>query len=330
MICNQKAGANLPDPSSPEYDIVLVQYLYYSAEYYAINKKPDSVLHFAQALNEANQRRKTYTSQAGPLLYSGIAYELEGDQNLAENFYRKANVVMDSSHLYPGILRAKEYFTSFLLRTNQIREAKNHAHELLMLGRQINNDEFKAVGARLLRQIYDNQNISDSGNYYFRMESAIKDSIFSQDNINKLQALEFGEQLRIMDEASKKAAEEEQRKENIQYALITLGIITLIIFYLLLSRSFITNTKAIEFFGVIALLIVFEFLNLLLHPFLERITNHSPGFMLLALVCIGALLVPIHHGLEKWAIKKLVEKNKQIRLAAAKRTIEKLESNQTN
>ena len=86
----------------------------------------------------------------------------------------------------------------------------------------------------------------------------------------------------------------------------------------------------IEFLGVIALLIVFEFLNLLLHPFLERITDHSPVLMLLALVCIAALLVPLHHRVEKWATEKLVDKNKKIRLAAAKRTIEKLENNQTN
>jgi len=44
------------------------------------------------------------------------------------------------------------------------------------------------------------------------------------------------------------------------------------------------------------------------------------------LVCIAALLVPLHHRLEKWATHKLVEKNKQLRLASAKKTIEKLES----
>lgn len=118
---------------------------------------------------------------------------------------------------------------------------------------------------------------------------------------------------------------DEQQKENIQYVLIALGIITLIILYLLLSRSFITNTRLIEFFGVVALLIVFEFLNLILHPFLERLTNHSLLFILLGLVCIAALLVPLHHKLEIWATNKLIEKNKKIRLAAAKKTIEQLE-----
>ena len=94
----------------------------------------------------------------------------------------------------------------------------------------------------------------------------------------------------------------------------------------MLSRRFITNAKVIEYFGVVALLIVFEFLNLLLHPLLEQFTSHSPVFMLLALVCIASLLVPMHHKIEKWATHKLVEKNKQVRLAAAKKTVAELEN----
>lgn len=124
--------------------------------------------------------------------------------------------------------------------------------------------------------------------------------------------------------------ENQLRERNIQYALIAIGIIILLSLYLLLSRSFITNTKMIEYFGVVALLIVFEFINLLLHPFLENITHHNPLFMLLALVCIAALLVPMHHKVEKWATAKLVEKNKQIRLEAAKKTIQQLDTNPDN
>ena len=85
------------------------------------------------------------------------------------------------------------------------------------------------------------------------------------------------------------------------------------------------NPKIIEFLSVIALLIVFEFFNLLIHPLLEKVTHHSPVLMLLALVLLAALLIPLHHKLEHWAVHKLIEKNKQSRLEAAKKTIEQLE-----
>lgn len=204
-------------------------------------------------------------------------------------------------------------------------EAKMQTEKLWMLSGKIQNLNFKLVAAGYKKELFDKLNQTDSAYYYSKVESGIRELIFNQDNQNTIQSLAFKEQLRIIEDQAKKSEEARQRKENIQYALIALGIITLLILYLLLSRSFITNTKLIEFFGVVALLIVFEFLNLLLHPFLERITNHSPVLMLLALVFIAALLVPLHHRVEKWATAKLVEKNKQIRLANAKKTIEELE-----
>jgi len=182
--------------------------------------------------------------------------------------------------------------------------------------------------AQLLTDIYEKTNC-DSTLKYAKVLKTANDSLNSSKANQQILLMTFEEDLRQQELAAEKIKENKERQQNIQYALIAFGIITFIIIFLLLSRSFITNTKMIGFLGVIALLIVFEFLNLLLHPFLERITNHSPVLMLLALVCIAALLVPLHHRLEKWATAKLVEKNKQIRLAAAKKTIEQLENNKT-
>lgn len=81
---------------------------------------------------------------------------------------------------------------------------------------------------------------------------------------------------------------------------------------------------------MLGLLIVFEFINLLIHPYLITFTNDSPIFMLIVLVVVAALLIPLHHKLEKWIKEKMVEKNKAIRLAAAKKAIEKLEKKSEN
>jgi type II secretory pathway component PulJ len=48
--------------------------------------------------------------------------------------------------------------------------------------------------------------------------------------------------------------------------------------------------------------------------------------MLLALVIIASLLIPLHHRLEHWIKGKMINKNKAIRLAAAKKTIQQLET----
>jgi hypothetical protein len=150
-------------------------------------------------------------------------------------------------------------------------------------------------------------------------------------HVNKaaeIQSLSFEEQLREKEVSEAMHQQHEQRQHNIQLAVLAIGILLAIIIFLLLSNSFIVSHKVVGFLSVLVLLVVFEFMNLLLHPFLENITHDSPMLMLLALVLIAALIIPLHHRLEHWTTKKLVEKNKAIRLAKAKKTIEELEEKQ--
>lgn len=322
----RKGGENLPDTSSPMYNFMLVQYQRNIAKYYLLTQHYDSALHYAQALIETSTKLKSLSFSYGAMYLSGSIYEKMGDPEMAEIYFKKAMAMNSQIGSNPNKLDFFETYIRFLLNTNRIKEAHERANELMGLGKQDNNNNLKLSAAGFLQQIFDKLHQTDSAYYYAKLKDELNASIFSQDNINKTQALAFNDQLRIIEDNAKKAEEAELRKENIQYALIAFGIIIFVILFLLLSRRFITSTRAIEILGIIALLIVFEFLNLLLHPFLERITHHSPLIMLLALVCIAALLVPLHHRMEKWATHKLVVKNKAVRLAAAKRTIQQLDT----
>ena len=178
--------------------------------------------------------------------------------------------------------------------------------------------------AKMIASIYENSSC-DSTLKYAKIFQFANDSFFSKKANEQVEIMSAEFDLRQMELAAAKEKEAEDQKHNIQFALIALGIIILITLYLILSRSFITSTQMIEFFGVMALLIVFEFLNLLLNPLLENITNHTPLLMLLVLVCMAAILIPLHHKLEKWATNTLIKKNKEVRLAKAKKTIITLE-----
>jgi hypothetical protein len=195
----------------------------------------------------------------------------------------------------------------------------------LSIGEQTQNSSFQFSAAGFLKKIFEKQNKYDSAYYYSKQELALRDTLFSQERLNKIQALAFNEALRTAEEQNKKAEAEHQRQQNIQYILIALGIISFIIIFFLLSRSIIVTEKWISFFGVLGLLVVFEFINLLMHPTLASVTHESPILMLLALVVIASLLIPLHHRMEKWIREKMTEKNKTIRLDNARKTIEKLE-----
>ena len=177
---------------------------------------------------------------------------------------------------------------------------------------------------KLLFKSYLNKNEREAIKYLSLAMDA-KDSSFSAAKALQIQNLLYNEQERQREIAAIELKANEERKHNLQYAAIALGLISFIILFLLLSHSIVASQKLIKFLGILGLLIVFVLINLYIHPYLGNLTHHSPLLMLTIMVCIAALLIPIHHWLEKWITHKLVEKNKRIRLEAAKKTIEMLE-----
>ena len=249
-------------------------------------------------------------------------YIAKGDYDIALPFLRK------SIEYYPEALNdgyAQNDFAQLFLGKKQYDSTLHYAYSALPIFEKFGVVQQILRTYEYLYKTFDQLGKADSANKYYRLTINLKDSIFSSSKLKSIELIKFKEQLHQQELAEKEQMIQEERNQNIQYALIAIGIIILLSLYLLLSRSFITNVKWIEFSGVIALLIVFEFINLLIHPFLESITHHSPALMLLSLVAIAALIVPLHHRLEHWATHKLVEKNKAIRLAKAKKTIEELE-----
>ncbi len=298
------------------------------AVYLATNNL-DSSLMYSQRAYEIFVRLKTISNNAFLFTNLGGVHSKLGNAPLAISYF---NMAINQSVGTPNIRYLNMAYTGLAehyQRFNQTDSCVFYAKKAIAA---VSNTSFfylSSKPAQLLTDIYEKTNC-DSTLKYANVFKTAADSLNSSKANQQIQLMTFEEDLRQQEVAEEQIKEEEQRKQNIQYALLGLGIITFVILFLALSRRHITNTKLIQFLGIIALLLVFEFLNLLLHPFLEHITHHSPVLMLLALVSIAALLVPLHHKLEKWATHKLVEKNKQIRLASAKKTIEELENNQTN
>jgi tetratricopeptide (TPR) repeat protein len=314
----QKAESNLPDTTNPDYDFVLLQIKLQYGFYYSLIHQPKMAIPYLNAATELNLKLNYPIFDSYIKTVFGNVYHQLGDDDFAAVYFKKCLLTEKQISLpYPKAI-FKYYYTDFLISTNNYAEAQKQAEALLFLGQQTHDKTRQFFGIRYLKTIFEKQNKIDSAYYYSKQELTLRDSIFSQQTLNKVQALAFNEEVQSN-------AILEERKENIQYALITLGIVVLITLFLLLSRTVIVNEKLISFFIILGLLIVFEFINLLIHPWLALVTHESPVLMLLALVIIAALLIPLHHRLEKWTKEKMIGKNKAIRLTAAKKTIEKLE-----
>ncbi len=293
---------------------------------YLQSNKPDSALTYAQWAYKLTQEHN-YNIYTGYTLGSlGTIHSKLGNTGLALEYYKLAVIHAINQKADPLLYKAYDHLISFY----QIQGNNDSLFYYAKLNYRLAQKgpvRWMITPARIFYESYKKEGKGDSALKYHEIYKSAQDSLFSTQKIQKVQALSIEEDLRQKEILYEKEKSDQQRKQSIQYAAIAIVIITLLLFFLLLSRSIIVNEKLIEYFNIIGLLIVFEFINLVLHPYLYTLTHHSPVLMLLIMVIIAAILVPVHHRLEKWLTQRLVLKNKRIRLAAAKKTIEMLEGN---
>ncbi len=167
------------------------------------------------------------------------------------------------------------------------------------IGRQLD-------AAQMLTKLYKLAGNTESAFEFQGLSIVLSDSVNSRNRIRELQMLAMNEQVRQAEIEAAKLKLQEERSQQLQYLLISLFIPVIFILTFFMSKRKIP-TRFIRFMGIISLLILFEFLTLLLHPKVAEFTHHNPVYELLIFVVIASLLIPAHHRLEHWIIKKLTE-----------------------
>ena len=289
----------------------------------------DSALRYAQLSYEI----ATGLNEPMPLYFAtarlGEINEATGNYNLAVEYLRMSLNYSKKDGRYFRISGAHQQLAMLFKTTGMRDSCLWHAEKAFLISKKENLYATLLSASILLSELYEGQNDSKSLHYH-KFALAAQDSLFSQEKNRQIADLSFNETLRQQELEAAKQQAAEDRKNNLQYAAIALGLVLFVILFLLLSHTIIANQALIKFLGTLALLIVFEFMNLLLDPFIGRLSNNSPLLMLTIMVCIAALLIPVHQKLEKWITLKLVEKNNKIRLAAAKKIIASLEGNSSS
>jgi len=298
------------------------------AVYLSINKL-DSSLMFSQRAYESSLRLNDKTAMGYILANLGGVQSKMGNAQLAITYYQMAIQELRDSSMIRHLSLTYTGLAEHYQRNNELDSCEYYSKKAIAL---IKNTVFFYLSGKpagMLMNIYEFKNC-DSTLKYAKIFKSANDSLYNRKTSQQIQLMTFDENLRQQELAAQKILEEEHRIQNLQYASIVIGIFTFFILFALLSRSVMVNENIISFMGILGLLMVFEFINLLLHPFLEKVTNHSPVLMLLSLVAIASLLIPLHHRLEKFIKVRMTEKNKERRLAAAKKTIEELENENKN
>jgi tetratricopeptide (TPR) repeat protein len=168
--------------------------------------------------------------------------------------------------------------------------------------------------AQLLCLVYEQRNQGMEALKMHRIYTSMRDSVnneeIQQATIRQQAQHEFEkEQIKKENEAkeqAKIAEEETNRRNNLQYSLIFLGI--LLLFGIVLSLGFIkVSANVAEGLIFFAFLILFEFVLVFVEPYLENYTNGEPMYNLLANSVIALLIFPLHDKLEDVLKKRIVK-----------------------
>ena len=276
----------------------------------------DSALKYAQESYELATRLK------GPLqLYLatrslGDIHEEQGNQPLALEFLRLSLLhAIDDSRSF-RVSDAHQRLAEAFAKANQMDSTLRHARIAFQLSEKENLPATLLRSSLLLSSLYEGDNNEQSLKYH-KIAMTAQDSLFSQEKNSQIEALNLQETLRQREVEAARELDEIKRRNNLQFAAIGFGLIVFLIIFLILSTSVFVSPSVVRFLGVLALLLVFEFVNLLLEPAIAKLANYTPVYMLVAMVILGAVLIPVHQLLEKKVIHRLVEKNTSLRAKVA-------------
>ena len=229
----------------------------------------------------------------------------------------------DSARIY--LDRAEPYFEKNVNETNKIFYYSNRAElykktgenskaiQYFLLVKELSEKhgilENIQMAARELDSLYAKTGDYQLSRQYNSIYNQVKDSIATLSREKELAQEEASDEQLRMERLQKEKQEQARRRNNIQYLAITFSIVGLFILLVVLGM-FKVSAGAIRAIGFFAFLLFFEFIFLLFKKNIYSITNGEPWKDLAFMIALAALLVPVHHWMEKKVLNYLTSHNR--------------------
>lgn len=194
-------------------------------------------------------------------------------------------------------------------KQDQLQLAKLYLDSATNLATSINNLDLLQLSLADLSQVQELQGNVNISYQTYKKYILLKDSIFSLEKQADIFNIEKRAELEANQRAAEKAEERHLRQQYIQIGGIC-SFIVLLIGLILLIRNKSINPRIIEMLGTFSVLMVFEFIQLLLHGKISDLTHHNLILMLVCLLGVALIIVPLHHKIELWFKRKLANPKK--------------------
>lgn len=293
---------NFPSLKIPGYISLLSQYL--SLE------QPQKALEYMQS-TEGKHLERHLTKFGFEAVISQVYGVINAQFNKfdsANYYFNKALPFFESSSEINKISFFNE-LAHFYKYSGQKAKAMDYYLKVKEIGERLGMLEFVQGAAKNLDTLYalnGNYKLSSqyNGIYYL-----YKDSIDKLNKEKELTQLEAADELQRQERIAREKEEAKRRRNNIQYLAITIGIVLLFLALVVLGM-FKVSAATIKMIGFFAFLMFFEFIFLLFKKNIYSITKGEPWEDLLFMIGLAAILLPLHHWMEKKVIHYLTSHNR--------------------
>jgi len=273
---------------------------------YLAQKKPEEALPCLNAAMALAEKHKHPLSVCNSLSELGNYYFTTGDLAKAEEFYKRSLLLREQYKFHSGAITSCIRLGEIYIKQARMDEA------LQILDRGLNMAVAIKVKAKmfpihkLISEIYESKNEMIKSLFHYKKFHELHDQVEAEDNARKVKNVKIffeAEQTKKENEIIKKQKEEIQRKNTELQETIDE-----------LTRARI-GKKARAITLLIAI-ILFIFEDTILHFALTVINTENYFISMAVKMSIIFSLAPINKAIEKYLLKKVVKKKKEILMTA--------------
>lgn len=255
-----------------------------------------------------------YAVKSKDSIWLAFSYGYIGETNLLLNnpdiaisyFLKKKQLLIQKNEPQYLSLLYIDFAKAYQLKGN-IDSSLYYAKEALKMSTAFDDTEHKLKSLEILYNLSKQKNDMPNELIYQNKYLILKDSLFTLDKIRDVENLSIKEIIKQTEIEENARLARLEKEKNLVLAAIGFFIPTFLSIVFLIGRWGKRKSKLITSLGLASLLMLFEFISLLLHPFIEQITHHNVALMYVILLIIASALVPIHHKMEGFVKSKLSE-----------------------
>ncbi|MBK8956173.1 MAG: hypothetical protein IPM34_11555 [Saprospiraceae bacterium] len=235
-------------------------------------------------------------------------YESSGRIDSANYYFNDAINNLNYSGKNPGhVYSLYIRYGDFQLKLGNQNKALDAYTKAFHAANQLNIAKHQLIAAEKLRNIYQAQNQDSEPLKFIQFYQVLLDKVDSISHDREIVKMEIDNGEQILKLQKRLEEEKLQHVHQNQYNLISV-FIALVFLILLASVQFHVPIWIIRTLGFLAFIFLFEFFILKLDKQIHSITHEVPWKLFALKVTLFAILLPLHHWLEKKVVHYLVAK----------------------